>query len=109
LITQFFLIIFSTKFFKVSNSKSITMPAGPDETDKHPAGGPTEHVSKNASSKTESTASTHPLHDQGQPKGDKVEFRHHQAQPGPVIPQDFNAQQEGTKEEREVKAKELNK
>jgi hypothetical protein len=81
----------------------------PDETDNHATGGPTEHIAKNASSKTESTASTHPLHDQGEPKGDKVEIRHHQANPGPAIPQDFNIQQEGTKEERAAKAQELNK
>jgi len=85
------------------------MPAGPDETDNHAAGNPTEQTAKNASSKTESNVSTHPLHDQGEPKGDKVEIRHYQANPGPAIPQDFNIQQEGTKEERAAKAKELNK
>lgn len=30
---------------------------------------------KNSSSKTDNNASTHPLHDQGPPKGDKVELR----------------------------------
>ncbi|TVY60766.1 hypothetical protein LSUE1_G008431 [Lachnellula suecica] len=85
------------------------MPAGPDETDNHPTGAGTEHVAKNASSKTESNASTHPLHGQGEPKGDKVEFIHHQAQPGPAVPKDFNAQEEGTKEERKAKAEALNK
>lgn len=85
------------------------MPAGPDETDNHPAGTVTEHVAQNASSKTESNASDHPLHKQGEPKGEKAEFRHYQAQPGPVIPQDFSAQQEGTKEERKAKAEALNK
>jgi len=64
---------------------------------------------KNASSKTDSYASDHPLHDQGPPKGDKVEFRHHEANPGPAVPQDFSAQQEGTKEERQAKAQALNK
>lgn len=51
------------------------MPAGPDETDNHPTGAVTEHVMKNSSSKTDSNASTHPLHDQGPPKGEKVELR----------------------------------
>ncbi|KAK2626667.1 hypothetical protein QTJ16_003842 [Diplocarpon rosae] len=85
------------------------MPAGPDETDNYPTGAATEHTAKNASSKTESNASTHPLHDQGPPKGEKVEFIYHEAQPGPVVPKDFDAQQEGTKEERQAKAQELNK
>lgn len=30
---------------------------------------------KNSSSKTDNNASTHPLHDQGPPKGEKVELR----------------------------------
>lgn len=85
------------------------MPAGPDETYDHQTGEATETTAKNASSKTESNASTHPLHDQGEPKGDKVEFRYHEAHPGPAIPKDFSAQEEGTKEERAAKAKELNK
>ncbi|KAK4231065.1 hypothetical protein QBC38DRAFT_408833 [Podospora fimiseda] len=33
----------------------------------------------------------------------------HAANPGPVIKEDFNVQEEGTKEERLAKAKELNK
>lgn len=85
------------------------MPAGPDETDNHPTGAGTEHVAKDGSSKTESNASTHPIHDQGEPKGDKVEFRYHEAHPGPAVPDNFSAQQEGTKEDRQAKAKELNK
>jgi hypothetical protein len=85
------------------------MPAGPDETDNHSVGAGTEHVAHDGSSKTESNASTHPIHDQGEPKGDKVDFRYHEAHPGPAIPENFSAQQEGTKEEREAKAKELNK
>jgi len=76
--------------------------AGPDDTNH------TEHVANNASSKTESNASTHPLHDQGEKKGDQVEFRHHQANPGPAITE-VNVPQEGTKEERREKAQELNK
>lgn len=86
------------------------MPAGPDETDNHVKGGPTEHAAKNASSKTESNASTHPLHHEGEPKGDKVEFRYHGANPGPVSSDELkNIPQEGTKDERMAKAKELNK
>lgn len=51
------------------------MPAGTDETDNHPAGAAVEHVMKNGSSKTDNNASTHPLHDQGPPKGEKVQLR----------------------------------
>lgn len=51
------------------------MPAGPDETDNHPTGAVMDHVMKNSSSKTDNNASTHPLHDQGPPKGEKVEIR----------------------------------
>jgi len=68
----------------------------------------TEDLAHNTSSKTESNASTHPLHGHEEPKGDKVEFRHHQANPGPVI-KELNVEQEGTKEERRLKAQELNK
>jgi len=89
--------------------QSTTMPAGPDETDNHQAGSITEHVAQNASSKTESTASDHPIHGNDKPAGDKVEFRHHEANPGPVIPKEFNIQQEGTKEERRAKAEAMNK
>lgn len=85
------------------------MPAGPDETDNHAPGAATEHVAKNASSKTESSASTHLLHNEGGSKGDKVEIRHHQANPGPVLHEDLSAQQEGTKEERRARAQEMNK
>jgi hypothetical protein len=41
--------------------------------------------------------------------GVKAHFQHHKAAPGPVIPQDFNVAQEGTKEERRARAEELNK
>ncbi|TVY33244.1 hypothetical protein LSUB1_G007931 [Lachnellula subtilissima] len=85
------------------------MPAGPDETHNHAAGEATEHVMANSSSKTDNNASTHPLHQKEEPKGDKVKFIHHQAQPGPAVPKDFNAQEEGTKEERKAKADALNK
>lgn len=84
------------------------MPAGPDETDNHPKGSITEHIAKNPSDKTDSTASDHPLHADDEPKGDKVEFRHHQANPGPAIPKNFSAQEEGTKEERQAKAQAMN-
>lgn len=85
------------------------MPAGPEERDNIPKGTATEQVAKGGSSKTESTASSHPIHNSGESKGDKVEFLHHKANPGPVLPAEINAQQEGTKEERMAKAKELNK
>ena len=75
----------------------------------HAPGAVTEHVMKNSTSKTDDNASDHPLHGQGPPKGDKVEFLHHQAQPGPAVPKHFHAQEEGTKEERQAKANELNK
>lgn len=39
----------------------------------------------------------------------KATFEHHKANPGPAVPKDFNVAQEGTKEERLAKAKELNK
>ena len=84
------------------------MPAGPDETDKHATGAAHESVAQNASSKTESNASTHPIHDQGPPKGDKVEFIHSNNK-GPAVPDDFSAKEEGTKEERRAKAEEMNK
>lgn len=35
---------------------------------------------KNSSSKTDNNASTHPLHDQGPPKGEKVELRENEGQ-----------------------------
>ncbi|RAL59170.1 hypothetical protein DID88_006726 [Monilinia fructigena] len=57
------------------------MPAGSDETDHHAAGEITEHVMKNSSSKTDNKASDHPLHNQGEVKGEKVQFRHHEANP----------------------------
>jgi hypothetical protein len=91
--------------------KSSKMPAGPDETDNHVAGGPTESVAQNASSKTESTASTHPMHNQGPPKGEKVQLIDADAHKskGPAIPDEFSAKEEGTKEERRSKAEALNK
>ncbi|KAK4209888.1 hypothetical protein QBC37DRAFT_429699 [Rhypophila decipiens] len=39
----------------------------------------------------------------------KAAFAAHTANPGPVVPENFNAQELGTKEERAAKAKELNK
>ncbi|KAK3393062.1 hypothetical protein B0H63DRAFT_457270 [Podospora didyma] len=39
----------------------------------------------------------------------KAKFVHHTANPGPAIKEDFNIQEEGTKEERRAKAQELNK
>ncbi|KAJ9155727.1 hypothetical protein NKR23_g1676 [Pleurostoma richardsiae] len=39
----------------------------------------------------------------------KSKFAAHTANPGPVVPDKFNIQQEGTKEERRAKAEALNK
>ncbi|KAK0749471.1 hypothetical protein B0T18DRAFT_344130 [Schizothecium vesticola] len=36
-------------------------------------------------------------------------FEHHKANPGPVIPKELNAPEEGTKEERLAKTADLNK
>lgn len=85
------------------------MPAIQDKNQPVGSGSATEHVAKEGSSKTDSTASTHPLHQSEPPKGDKVEIRHHQANPGPVLPKEINAQQEGTKEERRAKTEAMNK
>lgn len=83
------------------------MPAGPDETDNHKVGDLTEHVMKNSSSKTDNNASTHPLHNDGEPKGDKVEIRHHQANPGPALSDNLPGE-EGSKADRQAKAQALN-
>lgn len=86
------------------------MPVGlSEETDKNQAGSITDKVAKEHGSKTESTASSHPAHNESEKKGDPVEFKYHQATPGPAIPKDFQAQQEGTKEDRMKRAAELNK
>lgn len=84
------------------------MPAGPDETHNHAANEVHDSVASNPSSKTDSTASDHPLHKGEEVKGEQVQFKHHKATPGPAVPKDFNAQEEGTKEERLNKAKEMN-
>lgn len=39
----------------------------------------------------------------------KAAFQAHSANPGPVIPKEFDVKQEGTKEERRARAQELNK
>ncbi len=85
------------------------MPAGPEETDNHPKGAITEQIAKNPSSKTDSTASTHPAHNEDLTAGQKEAFQATGANPGPVVSQDVNVQQEGTKEERRKKAEEMNK
>ncbi|KAH8803183.1 hypothetical protein F5884DRAFT_498640 [Xylogone sp. PMI_703] len=47
---------------------------------------------------------------QGNQKGGSVAARAHEANPGPVIPDNMNnVQQEGSKEERRAKAQALNK
>lgn len=84
------------------------MPAGPDEQDTTPAGSITEQIARDPSSKTDSTASTHPNHGNHDKQGDKVQFLHHQANPGPAVPKDFNVKEEATKEEREARAQVLN-
>jgi hypothetical protein len=84
------------------------MLAGSEGRDNFPKSAATERVASDASSKTESTASHH-IHNKGKGKGDRVEFLHHKANPGPVLPAEISAQQEGTKEERMAKAKEMNK
>ncbi|KAG9236072.1 hypothetical protein BJ875DRAFT_245592 [Amylocarpus encephaloides] len=84
------------------------MPAGPDETDNHPVGAGTEHVMKHGSSKTDNAASDHPMHGKEDPKGEQVQFIHSNNK-GPAIPKDFDAKEEGTKEERLAKAQALNK
>jgi len=84
------------------------MPAGPDEQDTTPAGSITEQIARDPSSKTDSNASTHPLHGESDKKAEKVEFRYHQANPGPAIPKDFSAKEEATKEERQARAQALN-
>ncbi len=86
------------------------MPGGPDETHQHESTSMTDQVANNPSSKTDSTASDHPAHQSGESKGDKVQFLHHKANPGPVIPDGgVNVQQEGTKEERMKRMEEMNK
>lgn len=87
------------------------MPAGPEETDNHKSGSITEQVAKNPSSKTDSQASDHHHHktEEDNKQGDQVQFRHHEANPGPAVSKDFSAQEEGTKEERRAKAEEMNK
>jgi hypothetical protein len=84
------------------------MPAGPEETDNHPAGSITEQIAKNPTSKTESTASDHPHHTEDNTKGEQVQFRHHEANPGPAVPKDFNVKEEGTKAERQARTAALN-
>ncbi|KAK4177029.1 hypothetical protein QBC36DRAFT_327938 [Triangularia setosa] len=61
--------------------------------------------------------SIQPIDEQEQDKGTfqklseetKAVLKAHSANPGPVISDKFNAQEEGTKEERHEKAKDLNK
>ena len=92
------------------------MPAGPSD-DQNKPGQITEKLAQGeGSSKTPSTASSHPAHqkatDESGKVGDKVQLRDHQANPGPQIvknPEDFGAQQEGTREDRLKRTEELNK
>ena len=89
---------------------------GSEETDHSKPGEITEKIAKDPSSKTPTTASDHPAHqntattaeDQGK-VGDKVQFRDHEANPGPAIVKEVNVPQEGSREDRNKKAAELNK
>ncbi|KAK1964202.1 hypothetical protein LY78DRAFT_704578 [Colletotrichum sublineola] len=64
------------------------------------------NITQGDNSDKEKQFSTQPIKESGtsDPK-----FAAHQAHPGPAIPKDFNAQEEGTKEERRAKAEALNK
>ncbi|KAI1457275.1 hypothetical protein F4805DRAFT_457839 [Annulohypoxylon moriforme] len=59
--------------------------------------------------KIDADSQAQPASEAAQPQGAKqFAFAAHQAHPGPAIPKDM-PEQEGTKEERKVKAQELNK
>ncbi len=93
-----------------NSNPTIKMPGEPDETHAHESTSMTEAVANNPSSKTGTTASSHPAHQDSEPKGDKVQFLHHKANPGPaMMPEGVNVQQEGTKEERMKRTEEMNK
>jgi hypothetical protein len=89
------------------------MPGGPDETHAHESTNMTEQVAQNPSSKTSTTASDHPQHQDGKDDGhigEKVDIRHHQANPGPVLHDNLkNVLQEGSKEERQMRTEQMNK
>ncbi|KAI6088430.1 hypothetical protein F4821DRAFT_257929 [Hypoxylon rubiginosum] len=57
--------------------------------------------------KTDANSQPKPASEAAQPQGAKL-FAAHNAHPGPAVPQSM-PEQEGTKEERQAKAKELNK
>ncbi|KAI1140731.1 hypothetical protein F5Y05DRAFT_374684 [Hypoxylon sp. FL0543] len=60
-------------------------------------------------SKVDANSQPNPASEAAQPQGAKQSaFAAHKAHPGPAIPQSM-PEQEGTKEERQAKAKELNK
>jgi hypothetical protein len=67
-------------------------------------------MAKEQSSKPDSTTSSHSnsYHHDNTPHGEKVQFVH-QANPGPVILENFEVPQEGTEEERMAKAAAMNK
>jgi hypothetical protein len=71
--------------------------------------GITEQVAKEPSSNATSAASSHSHHGDNAPQREKAQFVHHQANPGPVILDNFNIPQEGTKEERMAKTAAMNK
>ncbi|KAK1590862.1 uncharacterized protein LY79DRAFT_553367 [Colletotrichum navitas] len=64
------------------------------------------NITKGDNSDKEKQFSTQPINESG---ASDPKFSAHQAHPGPAIPKDFNAQEEGTKEERRAKAEALNK
>ncbi|KAI9809319.1 MAG: hypothetical protein M1825_002610 [Sarcosagium campestre] len=71
--------------------------------------GITEHIAKNPSSATESTASEHPSHQDDGSAG-KARAQDFNATPGPAIPQNMSDVGEPkSKEELRAKAAELNK
>ncbi|KAK6068495.1 hypothetical protein SCUP515_09493 [Seiridium cupressi] len=57
--------------------------------------------------KVDANSQPHDASEAAQPQGAKA-FAAHQAHPGPAVPQSM-PEQEGSKEERQAKAKELNK
>jgi hypothetical protein len=87
------------------------MPVNPnEEKDQHKRGEITDKLAQDSMTKSDPGASDHPIHDKGEEKkGDKVDIRYHNANPGPAIPEGFNVQQEGTKEDRQKRDQELNK
>ena len=84
------------------------MPVHPSEENVEP-GSITEKVAENPSSNTESTASDHPAH-KGDYSAGKASIQHHQANPGPAIPERMSdVEKPASKEDLRARAAELNK